>query len=83
MIFGMARDPYRKCKYVVYGSHWIPIGDHTTPCGPKLSYTFLEFHDYDRVITSCYNYMLYRITKRQARKPIDLKSLRLNCSNIT
>ena len=38
MIFDMARDLYRRCKYIVYGSYGPPIGNHVITCGPKLPY---------------------------------------------
>ena len=40
MTFGMARDLYRRYKYVVYDSYWLPIGNYVITCGPKLPHNF-------------------------------------------
>ena len=34
--FGVGRNLYRRCKYVVYGSYSPPVGDHVITCEPKL-----------------------------------------------
>ena len=41
--FDMFLNLYRRCKYVVYGSHGPPMGNHAITCAPKLPYNFLKF----------------------------------------
>ena len=43
MTFGMVRDLYRKRKYVVYGSHRSPVGNHVITIRPKPPYNFNFF----------------------------------------
>ena len=40
MAFGMGRDFYRRCKFVVCCSYGPPKGNNFITCRPKLSYNF-------------------------------------------
>ena len=41
--FGIARDLYRRCKYIVYNSYGPPVGNHIINCEPKLPYIFVFY----------------------------------------
>ena len=43
MTFGMARDLYRKRKYVIYGSHRSPVGNHVIRPKPPYNFNFFWF----------------------------------------
>ena len=46
MTFGMARDLYRRCRDVVYGSYALPTGNHVITCVPKLPYAVTAHYLY-------------------------------------
>ena len=36
LTFDMAGDTCRRCKEVVYGNYWLPVGNHVMSFWPKL-----------------------------------------------